>query len=85
MKVSTNFSTPELSLATALLSTGYCLDHLEREKDGRVLFVFCSSGGLLDVVQQFWQKQLLANVHTYYENLKFLKARLRNGTPETKD
>ncbi len=81
-----SFSTCEISLAAALLSGGFKLEYMARDKGReRVKFVFLSSDNVLHLVQQFWQKQLLVNVHSYYENLKFLKARLRNETRDTRD
>lgn len=81
-----NFFTPEICLAAVLLSRGFQLSHVSKEAGAdRVQFVFPNSDDLLLLVQLFWQKQVLVNVHTFYENLKFLKARLRNETPESKN
>ena len=80
------FSSPEISLAASMLSYNYPLDHIAHEAGtNRVHFVFLSTHDLLHLVQLYWQKELLVNVHTFYENLKFLKARLRNGTTEARD
>lgn len=81
-----NFFTPEISLASGVLSHGQQLDHISKEPGtDRMQFVFVNTPELLHLVQLFWQKQLFVNVSTYHENLKFLKARLRNGTTEARD
>lgn len=80
------FSTAELPLAAGIMCHGFPLDHLATDKhQARNLFVFLSEPEVLKLVQDFWQRRMVVNVQTFYENLKFLKARLRNGTPETKD
>ncbi len=77
----TDFSTPEISLAAALLSLGYKHLYVTRDKEShRFFFVFESTEQLQPVVQSWWQRSLIGNLNNYAESLRFLKAKLRNDS-----
>jgi hypothetical protein len=73
------YKTSEFPLALSLMASGFKLSDIERTKfDERVEFCFQREPGLDQVIEEFWKGALMVNAVNFYQNLKLLKARLRN-------
>lgn len=77
---SSQFSTPDLSLATALVSCGFSICDIEKTPyNGRSIFIFGRVNGLDKTIQAFWSDELLVNPKQYFDVLKHIKTRLYSG------
>ena len=72
------FSTTSLSLAAAIqVSSASKLQFVDRtDNSDKAGFVFDRTEDLDRVVQLFWQRQLPLDALTYFEAIKYVKARL---------
>lgn len=78
MNIDLYFSTPDIGLASVLLSLDFKLDALDRTNPLKVLFIFQREQGIDEAVQGFWQKTLLLEPQILLLNLKVLKNRLNS-------
>jgi len=71
-----NFETTDLGLASACVSTGYPISHLDKSNPNRVTFVFKRDPGLDDVIQQYWANQLQVSALLYFQTMRAIKTRI---------
>lgn len=72
------FSTPDLPLATSLISRGMALTNLANE-DGRAFFQFSDSPELRHLITKFWERKLSVDARTTLEEFRSLKQRISNA------
>ncbi len=77
MEINEYFSTPDLSLATAI-SLSYPLDCIEKLSDKKFSFVFKKEEGLDNLIESFWKRELRVEPNQYSEHRKMLIARMGN-------
>lgn len=70
------FSTYDLGLASALVATGFLLDHLDKTYPQKVKFVFTRTQQQDEVIQAYWAGNLQVSALTYFNNIKVLKNRI---------
>ncbi len=70
------FYTFDLGLACALVTLEYRLHAMHRGSASRAEFVFKRSKSIDADVKRYWDKKLIADLRTYFDNLKMLKSRL---------
>lgn len=70
------FTTYDLGLAAALIATAYRLDHVDKTKPHKVLFVFRRENDIEQVVERFWGCQWTVDAQTYFNAIKLLKNRI---------
>ncbi|MCA9389808.1 hypothetical protein KC571_00200 [candidate division WWE3 bacterium] len=71
-----NFSTYDLGLASALVTAGYTVNHLDRSDSKKVQFIFNHEEQLDDVIQAYWAHKLKLSPLAYFNNVKMLKNRI---------
>lgn len=75
------YSTTSLALATAIqLASKSKLLAVEKISFKQSSFVFNETTDLPDVVDKFFKKQLLIDAFSYFETLRYIKARLYEGS-----
>ncbi len=75
-KISTIFTTFDLSLAVTLITIGFQLIDLEKSNPRKVQFLFKDSIELQKAVNDYWSDKHKVNPRVYFDNLKMLKSRL---------
>lgn len=70
------FETTDLGLATTLVTQGFSLHSLDRNNPHRVRFVFQKENELDEAVRAYWQKELVVEPLTYFNNIKLMKNRI---------
>jgi len=74
------YSTTSLALATAIqLSSKSKLLTVEKISQKQSSFVFNETPELLNIVEKFFKKELLVDAFSYFETLRYIKARLYEG------
>ena len=74
--VKENFNTTDLHLAVAI-SLSYPLISIENNPfTNRSSFIFAREEGLDELVQQYWQNEMLVSPQQYAAQLRLLKTRL---------
>ena len=71
-------SVEEFPLAISLSSFNFTVEKLQRSNEKRVAFCFKRSPGIERIAEQYWKGTLMVNAVAFYQNLKLLKARLKN-------
>lgn len=73
-----NFETPTLSLAATIICFGIPLDSIEKNDDGKAVFIFnrANASDLDQIIQGFWQKTLKIEPNSFSEAVRFLKSRI---------
>jgi hypothetical protein len=80
MDISTpHVRTHDLELAAALLSCDFELSTTDRNKTGRLCFVFEQSSELTEHIYAYWADELEVKALTYSQNIKNLKNRIYAG------
>lgn len=75
-----HWKTTSLSLAVAIhVSTDSKLLFVERISEKQSSFVFNSSSQIEQSIERFWRKELLVDALSYFEALRYFKARLYQG------
>jgi len=72
------FTTYDLGVSSALLTSGYKLLRLDRvhSRDRKVLFVFEYKDGIDITANNFFNDKLRVKARSYFDNLKALKNKL---------
>lgn len=71
------YSTSSIALATAIqLASESKLQLVDRSRPDRCEFIFDRTSDLDQVVSLFWQKALPLDALSYFETLRYIKARL---------
>ena len=70
------YRTADLALAAALCVSRFAVEHVERESQRRLVFVFERNERLSEAVDKYWRGELLVDPQTYFNQLKVLKARI---------
>jgi hypothetical protein len=73
------------SLALAAAIQAYSENKLlfvERSLTNKSTFVFADTPDLTQTINKFWRKELLLDALTYFEALRYIKARLYEGQEE---
>lgn len=70
------YYTFDLGAATALVSAGFQLAHLDKNNPRKVQFAFLRETGIEKVVDEYWADSLEVNARSFFDNLKMLKNRL---------
>jgi hypothetical protein len=73
------YTTTDLGCAAGLVVAGSELLELDRSNVRRVVFIFNRSGKLSDDFEAYWRGDLSIDAKSYFEALKWLKARVYNG------
>ncbi len=77
------YTTTSLALATAIqLASKSKLLSVEKISQRQSSFVFIETPDLLEVVEKFFKKDLLIDAFSYFETLRYIKARLYEGGGE---
>lgn len=76
-----NFETPTLSLAATIICFGFPLDSIEKNEDGKAVFIFsrANASDLDQIIQSFWQRTLKVEPNSFWEVVRFLKSRIYGG------
>ncbi len=70
------FTSFDLGLCAAIVTSGFPLDHIDRSTPQKVQFIFQREEGLDSVVQSYWNKSLHVDAFSYFSNVKMLKNRI---------
>lgn len=79
MNDTTNYSTPDMGLAAALMTAGFKIEGLEKIGDKKFEFIFSVSrddADAKDAISSYWDKKLLVSAYDYFNNTKMLKSRI---------
>lgn len=79
MNDTTNYSTPDMGLAAALMTAGFKIEGLEKIGDKKFEFIFGVSredADIKDAIASYWNKNLLVSAYDYFNNTKMLKSRI---------
>lgn len=66
----------DLGCSAAVVSCGFEVRAIERNKDGQAYFIFIKTDGLERAVGAYWANTLEVPARTYSENIKMLKSRI---------
>lgn len=69
------FASSDLALA-ATISIYFPVVIIDKQDPRKALFVFKRSNKLDELVDKYWNKELLVEPRTYFDSIKALKARL---------
>ncbi|MCX6736521.1 MAG: DUF5659 domain-containing protein [Candidatus Parcubacteria bacterium] len=69
------FSTFDLGCSAALISVGFELFSLDKQKP-KVLFVFAKKVGIDEVINDYFSDKLKVSARTLFDNTKMLKNRI---------
>lgn len=69
------YSTNDLSLA-AVISLHYPLWTIDKNNPQKAQFLFKREGGLDDLVEAFWRRELKVEPLAYFQQLKVIKSQL---------
>lgn len=72
----TDYSTTDIGLAAALVTTGEKLLHITPGNAGRYLFVFQQHGELLEKESLYFNNSLMTNARAMFDNLRMIKTRM---------
>ncbi len=78
-KTSPLFSTPELSLAAALVAWEFPLNSLDRTNPTKIVFQFFKNPKLEAAVQAFWDNTDTVYPKIYFNALREVKSRIYGG------
>ena len=70
------YSTSDLGLSAALLSSDFRLIRFDNSDPRRVVFHFQDEPSLRDTVADYWDDHLKVRAMTFFNNIKALKARI---------
>ena len=70
------FTTYDLGVASALLTSGYKLLDVDRTNNRKVLFIFEQKADIEKVANSFFTDELRVKARSYFDNLKALKSKL---------
>lgn len=70
------FTTYDLGVASALLTSGYKLLDVDRTNNRKVLFIFEQKADIEKVTNSFFTDELRVKARSYFDNLKALKSKL---------
>lgn len=72
------FETSTLSLAATIICFGFPLHSIEKNEDGKAVFIFSRANApdLDRIIQNFWQKTLKVEPNSILEAVRFLKSRI---------
>jgi len=71
------YSTPDLSIASYLVTIGFPLDHLDKSNRRKVVFSFYRDDGLDQAIQAFWaDTDVSVSPLQYFNTIKTLKNRI---------
>jgi len=76
MSMHTQFATHDFPLASLLLYEGFSLQGIERQPNGRAIFLFERKQNLDEAVQSFWARTLQVDPLGYHQAERALKSRL---------
>ncbi len=71
------FETADLNLATLIYYEGFNLVSIDRQNE-RSRFIFNATKELNQLIQQYWNGQLLVEPKSYFNSLREIKVRLRS-------
>ena len=71
--------TAELPLTAALVSRGHKLQATDRDRNGRLYFIFKQTDELTKDIDSYWADSLVVKARTYSDNIKMLKSRIYSG------
>lgn len=72
------YTTSEWPLICSLVTFGHQIEHIDRTDPLRVVFGFRRQGNIEQIIENFWKGGLNVPVVSFYQNLRLLKARLKN-------
>lgn len=78
-KNKTLYKTQSLLIAATLLCLKTPLESIEKDSEGKSTFIFHYTDTLNNTVKSFWEKSLLIEPNTLWEQLRFLKSRIYGG------
>lgn len=70
------FTTYDLGVAAALLTSGYKLLDVDRTNNRKVLFVFEQKTNIEKTANRFFTDELRVKARSYFDNVKALKSKL---------
>ena len=77
------YITTSLALAAAIhLASKSKLLLVEKTSSRQSSFIFNETSDLADIIEKFWKKELLLDAFSYFETLRYFKARLYQGGEE---
>lgn len=72
------FSTTDLALATAI-SLYYPIEKIDKNNPEKLKFIFNRDEHFDELLETYWKNKMLVNPVCYFNQLKFIKTRLRSG------
>lgn len=81
MNQETEYTTTDIGLASALLTTGESLLRVEPTSTSRLAFVFVSNAEIGHKEISYFNNSLLLNARAMFDNIRMLKARVHNRAP----
>jgi len=66
----------DLGLAAALVSCDFKLHATDRDRNGRLSFIFKQTDRLTKDIDAYWATTLVVRARTYSDNIKMLKSRV---------
>lgn len=77
------YITTSLALAAAIqLASHSKLLSVEKTSSKQSSFIFSETSDISEIVRKFWAKELLLDAFSYFETLRYIKARLYQGGEE---
>lgn len=77
------YTTTSLALAAAIqLASKSKLLFIEKTSNRHSTFIFSETPDLSEIIEKFWKKELPLDALSYFEALRYIKARLYQGGEE---
>jgi len=79
MNDTTNYSTPDMGLAAALMTAGFEIQELQKIDAKKFEFIFKAQkddSHIKGAISSYWDKNLLVSAYDYFNNTKMLKSRI---------
>lgn len=70
------FSSYDIGMCAGLVSLGYPLLHIDKNKGAKALFLFETSDELMESAQMYWRGELQVDALAYFNALKNIKNQL---------
>lgn len=71
-----NFTTYDLNLSAVLVAHGFILEEVEKNINGKSLFIFEDTETLKKLIDKYWKGKLKMNPQDLFTSLKVIKNRL---------
>lgn len=73
------YETQSLLLGATLISLGIPLDSINKNFEGKSIFIFPKQNNLDQILEAFWKKSLSIEPNLLWESIRFLKSRIYGG------